>query len=306
MDNKKLLYKQLNALRLEVDGSIVDAIKKTVDELFAPAPEAVGEERRGMKHGIYYLHWKSGGKSIAAVGYDRSGNNWFAPCNWISGVWKDWSSVESAELLFENDYSNDNELKASDPRWRGEQHCKCQQLINSEPVTFLLQNALRNLNEEQRIALRDALIERTSNIPCCARWVKGEYDRLYHLGKSGKRIACFVDYDWLRDGTRILRDIAVLTPQTMNIGARGICYISPCADENTTEKEDFILKCEQSNVEWLDESPCTCQQVVLLTREEAEEWADTSYPGDDIFAISSRNYMMDMYDRIAEKINQQK
>lgn len=58
--------------------------------------------------------------------------------------------------------------------------------------------------------------------------------------------------------------------------------------------------------DYLSESPCTCQQVVLLTREEAEEWADTSYPGDDIFAISSRNYMMDMYDRISEKINQQK
>lgn len=90
-----------------------------------------------------------------------------------------------------------------------------------------------------------------------ARWVKGEYDRLYHLGKSGKRIPCFVDHDWLRDGTRILRDIAILTPENMSIGARGICYISPFADENTTEKDEFIHQCEQSNVEWLDESPCT-------------------------------------------------
>ncbi|MES2287432.1 MAG: hypothetical protein V4547_17190 [Bacteroidota bacterium] len=32
--NKELLYKKLNALRLEVDSSIVDDIKKTVDEAF--------------------------------------------------------------------------------------------------------------------------------------------------------------------------------------------------------------------------------------------------------------------------------
>ncbi len=33
-ERKKLLYKKLNALRLEVDSSIVDDIKKTVDEIF--------------------------------------------------------------------------------------------------------------------------------------------------------------------------------------------------------------------------------------------------------------------------------
>lgn len=34
MQNKELLYKKLNALRLEVDRSIVDDIKSTVDALF--------------------------------------------------------------------------------------------------------------------------------------------------------------------------------------------------------------------------------------------------------------------------------
>jgi hypothetical protein len=34
MNNKELLYKKLNALRLEVDSSIVDDIKSTVDALF--------------------------------------------------------------------------------------------------------------------------------------------------------------------------------------------------------------------------------------------------------------------------------
>lgn len=34
MNNKELLYKKLNALRLEVHGSIVDDIKSTVDAIF--------------------------------------------------------------------------------------------------------------------------------------------------------------------------------------------------------------------------------------------------------------------------------
>jgi len=34
MNNKELLYKKLNCLRLEVHGSIVDDIKSTVDALF--------------------------------------------------------------------------------------------------------------------------------------------------------------------------------------------------------------------------------------------------------------------------------
>lgn len=34
MNNKELLYKKLNALRLEVDSSIVDDIKSTVDDIF--------------------------------------------------------------------------------------------------------------------------------------------------------------------------------------------------------------------------------------------------------------------------------
>lgn len=43
-EQKKLLYRKLNALHLEVDGSIVDDIKQTVDALFAPAPAQGVEE----------------------------------------------------------------------------------------------------------------------------------------------------------------------------------------------------------------------------------------------------------------------
>lgn len=33
LNNKQLLYKKLNALRLEVDNSVVESIKETVDDL---------------------------------------------------------------------------------------------------------------------------------------------------------------------------------------------------------------------------------------------------------------------------------
>ncbi len=34
--------------------------------------------------GLYRLHWRSGGSSLAAVGITVDGRNWFAPTNWVS------------------------------------------------------------------------------------------------------------------------------------------------------------------------------------------------------------------------------
>lgn len=255
-----------------------------------------------------------------------------------------------------------NEFTAGS-RWRGEQHCKCQQLIKNEPVTFLLSNALRSLTEEQRIALRDALIERTPKQPhpCCARWVDGtpSDDNIYPI-KYGSELqfmaaAFYADNKWHING-----DMLVLDKHTR------VLYLSesPCTCQQELDElrawkkealavmpdfqaigkeldipigqtvHDKILpwiadmkawkKVVESNYPEMqaiqeelgvkagkDILPAihnlkSGQQVVLPTREEAEEWADTSYPGDDIFAISSRNYMMAMYDWISEKINQQK
>lgn len=33
--------------------------------------------------GLYVLHWKEGGTSLAAVGVTASGGRWMAPVNWI-------------------------------------------------------------------------------------------------------------------------------------------------------------------------------------------------------------------------------
>lgn len=34
--------------------------------------------------GLYEVRWKSGGKSLAAVGITANGTRWLAPTNWIS------------------------------------------------------------------------------------------------------------------------------------------------------------------------------------------------------------------------------
>lgn len=68
-------------------------------------------ERRGMKHGLYVLRWVDGGASLASVGHDDGGRNWFAPTNWIArpGMLSmpsfDWISVASVEpILLERDW----------------------------------------------------------------------------------------------------------------------------------------------------------------------------------------------------------
>ena len=73
--------------------------------------------RKGMTHGLYRIYWKSGGISLASVGFAYDGSNWFAPCNWTSSkdnidfplvATTDWSGVEKAELIIANDYENGN------------------------------------------------------------------------------------------------------------------------------------------------------------------------------------------------------
>lgn len=47
-----------------------------------------------LKPGIYLICWKSGGHSLASVGLDAQGQNWFAPCNWLTVPSYDWQRVE--------------------------------------------------------------------------------------------------------------------------------------------------------------------------------------------------------------------
>jgi len=51
------------------------------------------EEAQGVEHGLYRIHWKDGGTSLASVGSDASGRRWFAPTNWITVPWFDWCVI---------------------------------------------------------------------------------------------------------------------------------------------------------------------------------------------------------------------
>ena len=46
-----------------------------------------------MNHGLYRLHWKDGGTSLASVGSNQRGDRWYAATNWISGPSFDWRKV---------------------------------------------------------------------------------------------------------------------------------------------------------------------------------------------------------------------
>lgn len=39
---------------------------------------------KNIANGIYRIHWKSGGESLAAVGVTREGGRWLAPINWVA------------------------------------------------------------------------------------------------------------------------------------------------------------------------------------------------------------------------------
>ena len=56
---------------------------------------------KALKLGAYFLHWKSGGLSLAAVGADEFGERWMAPCNWVSPTnnQKFWQQVARAERV---------------------------------------------------------------------------------------------------------------------------------------------------------------------------------------------------------------
>lgn len=78
-------------------------------------------ERRGMDPGLYVLRWVDGGDSLASVGHDDDGRNWFAPTNWIARPGMlgmpsfDWNSVASVEsVLLERDWRESAAEKPTD------------------------------------------------------------------------------------------------------------------------------------------------------------------------------------------------
>lgn len=62
------------------------------------------QESQQLPHGLYFLLWKSGGASMAAVGILHDGTRWYAPVNWTNESHEkvtscNWAYVESAYLV---------------------------------------------------------------------------------------------------------------------------------------------------------------------------------------------------------------
>ncbi len=54
--------------------------------------------------GLYLVHWKKGGRSLAAVGQMKDGARWLAPANWLSPdtrIGAYWRDVARIELMHE-------------------------------------------------------------------------------------------------------------------------------------------------------------------------------------------------------------
>jgi hypothetical protein len=55
--------------------------------------------------GVYRIHWKNGGTSVASVGQLHNGSRWIAPSNWTSrcaqnmGHTDYWPLIDYVELL---------------------------------------------------------------------------------------------------------------------------------------------------------------------------------------------------------------
>ena len=64
------------------------------------------EKAARLRNGIYIVYWKSGGKSIAAVGQKQNGKMWLAPINWIfAGSGKmTWGLVKKVQFVGDEEW----------------------------------------------------------------------------------------------------------------------------------------------------------------------------------------------------------
>ena len=58
-------------------------------------------EVKKLPLGLYVVHWKSGGTSLAAIGMKRDGDRWLAPVNWVfpTGEQHIWRTIEKLEHI---------------------------------------------------------------------------------------------------------------------------------------------------------------------------------------------------------------
>ena len=62
-------------------------------------------EARRIRLGIYWIHWKHGGRSVGSIGMLNDGTRWFAVSSWtgesVEGIAStNWSLVERVERIY--------------------------------------------------------------------------------------------------------------------------------------------------------------------------------------------------------------
>lgn len=140
-----------------------------------------------------------------------------------------------------------------------------ERLLRNDPVNFLLSNAMRYLTEPQKIALRDALIERTP-LPAPtigARWVRASE----RLPKEHHNV-------FIRYGNQTERTVAFIH--------NGVWHMHQGSRKSVED------------LEWLDES------LTLPTREQAQAWAKEASKGSAVQVIRI-DAALAMYDWIMSK-----
>ena len=78
-----------------------------------------------------------------------------------------------------------------------------------------------------------------------------DYEKLFELIKT-QRIVCFAPYRKDTEIQDVCQSQSTAFTDHVDIGARGISYISALAIGGRTLKEDFIFQCEAMGLEFID------------------------------------------------------
>lgn len=84
-----------------------------------------------------------------------------------------------------------------------------------------------------------------------------DYEKLFELIKT-QRVVCFTPYHNDSLTADVCQSQSVAFTSSIDIGARGISYISALGISGRTLKEDFIKQCQESKIEFIEPNKATC------------------------------------------------
>jgi len=87
--------------------------------------------------------------------------------------------------------------------------------------------------------------------------ISTDYEKLFELIKT-QRVVCFTPYHNDSKTADVCQSQSVAFTNSIDIGARGISYISALAISGRTLKEDFIKQCEESEIEYIEPNNLEC------------------------------------------------